>query len=65
MHKEAALDSVRNVLAVVGGATIIADFTTIRVWLILPMLGIAFLIWYLDYERHFSGQTAEEAKLQQ
>jgi len=65
MHKEAALDSVRNVLAVVGGATILADFTTIKVWLILPMLGIAFLIWFLDYERHFRGQTVEEAKIPQ
>ena len=63
MHREAALDSIRNVLAVVGGATILADFTTIKIWLILPMLGIAFLIWFLDYERHFRGQTVEEAKL--
>lgn len=65
MHKEAALDSLRNVLAVVGGATVIADFTTIKVWLILPMLGLAVLIWYLDYERHFRGQTVEEAKIPQ
>ena len=60
-----ALDSARNVLAVVGGATILADFTTIKVWLILPMLGLAFLIWFLDYERHFRGQTVEEAKIPQ
>jgi hypothetical protein len=65
MHREAALDSARNVLAVVGGATILADFTTIKVWLILPMMGIAFLIWFLDYERHFRGQSVEEAKLPQ
>jgi hypothetical protein len=65
MHREAALDSARNVLAVVGGATILADFTTIKVWLIVPMLGVAFLIWFLDYERHFRGQTVEEAKLPQ
>ncbi len=63
MHREAALDSARNVLAVVGGATILADFTTIKVWLIVPMLAVAFLIWLLDYERHFRGQTVEEAKL--
>ena len=49
-------------LAVVGGATILADFDTIKVWLILPMLGFAFLIWFLDYERHFHGQTIEEVK---
>jgi hypothetical protein len=63
LHREAALDSIRNVLAVVGGATILADFTTIKTWLIAPMLVFAFLIWYLDYERHFRGQTIEEPKL--
>jgi hypothetical protein len=26
------------------------------------MLGFAFLIWFLDYERHFHGQTVEEAR---
>jgi len=65
LHREAALDSLRNVLAVVGGATILADFATIKLWLILPMLFFAFLIWFLDYERHFRGQTIEEAKLGQ
>jgi hypothetical protein len=50
------------VLAVVGGATILADFDTIKVWLILPMLAFAFLIWFLDYERHFQGQTVEEER---
>jgi len=65
LHRDAALDSLRNVLAVVGGATILADFTTIKVWLILPMLVIAVLIWFLDYERHFRGQTVEEAKVAQ
>ena len=40
-----------------------ADFATIKLWLIVPMLAVAFLIWYLDYERHFRGQTVEEAKV--
>jgi ABC-type maltose transport system permease subunit len=61
LHREAALDSMRNVLAVVGGATILADFATIKMWLILPMLAVAFLIWFLDYERHFRGQTVDES----
>jgi hypothetical protein len=61
LHREAALDSLRNVLAVVGGATILADFSTIKIWLILPMLVVAFLIWFLDYERHFRGQTVDES----
>ncbi len=63
LHRDAALDSLRNVLAVVGGATILADFATIKLWLIAPMLLVAFLIWYLDYDRHFRGQTVEEAKV--
>jgi len=63
LHRDAALDSLRNVLAVVGAATILGDFATIKAWLILPMLAVAFLIWFLDYERHFRGQTVEEAKV--
>jgi hypothetical protein len=62
IHREAALDSLRNVLAVVGGATILADFDTMKIWFVLPMFVLAFLIWFLDYERHFHGQTIEEAK---
>lgn len=65
MHRDAALDSLRNVLAVVGGATILADFATIKLWLITPMLVVAFLIWFLDYDRHFRGQTVDEAKVTQ
>jgi hypothetical protein len=64
-HREAALDSLRNVLAVVGGATILADFGTIKAWLLMPMILVAFLIWFLDYERHFRGQTVEDGKLGQ
>lgn len=63
LHREAALDSLRNVLAVVGGATILADFTTMKAWLIAPMLVVAFVIWRLDYERHFRGRTIEEGKI--
>lgn len=62
LHREAALDSIRNVLAIVGAATILADFTTIKAWLIVPMILFAILIWYLDYERHFRGQTVDEPK---
>ena len=65
LHREAALDSLRNVLAVVGAATILADFGTVKAWLLLPMLLFALLIWFLDYERHFRGQTVEDAKLEQ
>jgi hypothetical protein len=63
IHREAALDSLRNVLSVVGGAAILADFGTVKVWLFVPMLAVAFLIWFLDYERHFRGETVEESKV--
>jgi hypothetical protein len=63
IHRDAALDSLRNVLAVIGAGTILADFSTIKAWLLVPMIGFAILIWFLDYERHFRGQTVEEAKL--
>lgn len=63
LHREAAFDSLRNVLAVVGGATILADFSTIKAWLVAPMLVVAFVIWLLDYERHFFGKTVEETKM--
>lgn len=61
LRRDAALDSIRNVLAVVGGATILADFDTMKTWFILPMIGFAVLIWFLDYERHFRGQPVDEA----
>lgn len=44
IHREAALDSLRNVLAVMGAGTILADFGTMKAWLLLPMTGVAFLI---------------------
>jgi len=65
IHREAALDSLRNVLAIIGAGTIFADFGTMKAWLLLPMTGVAFLIWLLDYERHFHGQTVEQAENRQ
>ena len=62
IHREAALDSLRNVLAIIGAGTILADFGTMKAWLLLPMAGVAFLIWLLDYERHFHGQTVEQTE---
>jgi hypothetical protein len=48
-----ALDSARNVLAVIGMGTILADFGTMRAWMLAPCLAGAWLVWYLDYRRHF------------
>jgi hypothetical protein len=53
LDREAAIDSSRNVLAVIGGATILGDFGTMRVWLMLPMAAVFGLLWYADYIRHF------------
>lgn len=53
LDREAALDSTRNVLTVIGGATVLGNFGTMRAWLMLPMLGVFGVIWYLDYLRHF------------
>ena len=51
--KEAAIDSARNVLCVIGAGTVLADFSTMKYWFMLPALGLGFVIWYADYLRHF------------
>jgi hypothetical protein len=53
LNRDAAYDSGRNVLAVIGGATVLADFTTMRLWMLAPSLAFAFFLWYMDYLRHF------------
>jgi hypothetical protein len=53
LDREAARDSARNVLAVVGFGTVIGDFATMRVWMALPMAAVAAGVWYIDYMRHF------------
>jgi hypothetical protein len=53
LNREAAFDSVRNVLMVVGAGTILGDFATMRLWLVVPMLAVAGAVWYIDYLRHF------------
>ena len=58
LHREAALDSARNVLAIVGAGTILADFSTMKLWFILPGAALACGIWYVDYCRHFDGKDA-------
>jgi hypothetical protein len=52
LDRDAALDSLRNVLAILGLGTFLADFSTMRYWLIAPALGLAFLVWLIDYLRH-------------
>jgi len=52
MNRDAALDSLRDVLAVLGLGTVIGDFATMRVWYVLPAFALACAVWYADYIRH-------------
>jgi len=52
MNHDAALDSLRDILAVLGLGTIIGDFATMRVWYVLPAFALACVVWYADYMRH-------------
>ena len=52
LNREASLDSLRNVLAVLGLGTVLGDFATMRYWMIIPCIFIAFLVWLADYHRH-------------
>lgn len=61
LHRAAALDSLRNVLAVIGGSTTVANFSVMRVWMLAPCAALLFAIWLADYYRHFEGESAEES----
>jgi len=61
LHRAAALDSLRNVLAIIGVGTVLADFSTMRLWFIVPGVFGLVTIWYMDYRRHFDGESAEES----
>lgn len=53
LHRDAAVDSVRSVLAMIGAGTVLGDFATMRLWMLLPCIAFAAVVWYLDYLRHF------------
>lgn len=61
LHRDAALDSIRNVLAVIGAGTLLADFGTMRLWMAAPLALLLFTVWMIDYQRHFRGESAEES----
>ena len=52
LNRAAALDSLRDVLAVVGFGSILADFSTMQAIYFLPALAFFALVWYADYMRH-------------
>ncbi len=51
LNRQAALESLKDVLAVVGLATLLGDFTTMPAWFVAPGLTILVLVWYADYLR--------------
>ena len=52
MNREAAIDSLRDILAVLGLGTVIGDFATMRLWYVLPAFLLTCAVWYADYMRH-------------
>jgi hypothetical protein len=51
-NKEAAIDSMRNVLAVLGLGVLIGDFATMHLLYVVPGAVLLFAVWYADYLRH-------------
>jgi len=52
LNKEAALDSLRNVLAVLGLGVLIGDFATMHLLYVIPGAALLLAVWYADYLRH-------------
>ena len=52
MNKEAAIDSLRKVLAVLGLGVLIGDFATMNPLYALPGALLLIAVWYADYLRH-------------
>ena len=52
MNKEAAIDSLRNVLAVLGVGVLIGDFATMNPMYAVPGALLLIAVWYADYLRH-------------
>lgn len=52
LNREAAIDSMRNVLAVLGLGLLIGDFATMRLPYVIPGVALLIAVWYADYLRH-------------
>ena len=52
LNRDAAIDSARSILAVIGLGTILGDFLTMRWYFVLPAACLAVAVWYADYLRH-------------
>jgi hypothetical protein len=51
--RTAAIDSARNVFAVLGIGSVLADFATMKPWFVVPGAFLLVGVWYADYLRHF------------
>ena len=52
LNQEAAIDSMRNVLAILGLGLLIGDFATMRLPYVIPGVALLIAVWYADYLRH-------------
>lgn len=52
LNRDAALDSARNVMAVLGVGTVLANFSTMAWWFIAPGLALLGGTWYGLYLRY-------------
>ena len=53
LNREAAIDSARNVFAVLGVGTVLGDFSVMRVWMLALCVPLLIAVWFADYLRHF------------
>lgn len=53
VDRAAAIDSARNVFAILGIGSVLADFATMRPWFYVPGVLLLAGVWYADYLRHF------------
>lgn len=52
VNREAALDSWRNILAVIGFGTLAADVRGLPILYFVLSLAVLLGVWYADYMRH-------------
>ena len=53
LDRAAAIDSAKNIFAILDVGSILADFSTMKPWLLVPGAVLLVGAWYADYLRHF------------
>ena len=61
LNRDAALDSLRNVLMVIGLSSLLADFATMKLVYVIPCIIVFLVVCYVDYLRH--DLTPQQASL--